>query len=180
MKKREKVILLGKSGSGKDFLMRRLVDKGLKPGIKWTTRPPRIREIQGVNYNFVSEQIFNQFISNDEFLCHQSFTVTPDNREPETWYYGFTKTDFEQSQVIIMTPEEFKSVPDSQRKDCFVVYLDIPREIRQNRLMNRRDKNDSILRRLDADDEDFKSFKDYDLRITDPEFDADDVYDLME
>jgi len=27
---------------------------------------------------------------------------------------------------------------------------------------------------------DFKDFKDYDLKITDPEFTADDVYDLMD
>ena len=37
MIKSEKIILLGKSGSGKDFLMRKLVEKGLEPGIKWTT-----------------------------------------------------------------------------------------------------------------------------------------------
>ena len=40
-------------------------------------------------------------------------------------------------------------------------------------------KNDSIRRRLDADDVDFEYFTDYDLKITDPEFDADGVYDLM-
>ena len=66
------------------------------------------------------------------------------------------------------------------RKGCFVVYLDIDRDIRESRLLGRQDKNDSITRRLDADDIDFGSFKDYDLKITDPEFLADDVYDLMD
>jgi guanylate kinase len=67
-----------------------------------------------------------------------------------------------------------------QRKGCFVVYLDIDRSIRESRLHNREDKNDSIKRRLDADEIDFKDFGDYDLRITDPEFTAEDIWDLMD
>jgi guanylate kinase len=79
-----------------------------------------------------------------------------------------------------MTPGEFENITPEVRKDCFVVYLDIDRSIRESRLFKRQDKNDSITRRLDADEIDFKDFKDYDLRITDPEFTADDVYDLMD
>jgi guanylate kinase len=66
------------------------------------------------------------------------------------------------------------------RKGCFVVYLDIDRGVRESRLLGRQDKNDSITRRLDADDIDFQSYNDYDLKITDPEFSSDDVYDLMD
>ena len=51
---------------------------------------------------------------------------------------------------------------------CFVVYLDIDRSVRESRLLGRQDKNDSITRRLDADDIDFQSYNDYDLKITDP------------
>jgi len=79
-----------------------------------------------------------------------------------------------------MTPDEFSNINPELRKVCFVVYLDIDRIIREYRLFKRRDMNDSITRRLDADEEDFKDFKDYDLKITDPEFTADDVYDLMD
>jgi guanylate kinase len=79
-----------------------------------------------------------------------------------------------------MTPEEFKCIQQEERKGCFVVYLDIPRDVRESRLFRRKDKNDSIKRRLDADDDDFKEFSDYDLKITDPDFTAEDVYDLMD
>jgi guanylate kinase len=61
-----------------------------------------------------------------------------------------------------------------------VVYLDIDRSVRESRLLGRQDKNDSVTRRLDADDIDFQSYNDYDLKITDPEFSSDDVYDLMD
>ena len=79
-----------------------------------------------------------------------------------------------------MTPGEFLNLTPEMRKGCFVVYLDIDRDIRESRLLGRQDKNDSITRRLDADDIDFQSYNDYDLKITDPEFSSDDVYDLMD
>lgn len=178
--KDEKVIILGKSGSGKDFLMRKLVEKGLKGCLKITTRPQRKNEIQGITYNFVSESDFLESINENKFLAYQTFNVTPENKEPETWYYGITLQEFNESQVFIMTPGEFKNLTPEMRKGCFVVYLDIDRGIRESRLFGREDKNDSIKRRLDADDIDFYKFKDYDLKITDPEFSADDVYDLMD
>jgi guanylate kinase len=79
-----------------------------------------------------------------------------------------------------MTPGEFNNLTPEMRKGCFVVYLDIDRRVRESRLLGRQDKNDSISRRLDADDIDFQEYKDYDLKITDHEFSSDDVYDLMD
>ncbi len=178
--KREKLIVLGKSGSGKDFLVRNLVKMGLKPGLKMTTRPMRKHEKHGVTYNFVEDNQFTELINENKFLAYQSFDVTPEGRNPETWYYGLTLQEFSESQIFIMTPGEFSKIDEETRKGCFVVYLDIDRSVRESRLFKREDKNDSIIRRLDADDIDFKEFRDYDLRITDPEFTADDVYDLMD
>ena len=177
--KTEKVIILGKSGSGKDFLMRKLVEKGLTPCLKCTTRPIRKFEKHGVTYNFIEKQEFKQLIKENKFLTYQSFEVTPENSEPETWYYGITLEEFMEKQVLIMTPGELSTLPEDLRKGCFVVYLNIARDVRESRLHRREDKNDSIQRRLDADDIDFSIPIDYDLGITDPDFIADDVYDLM-
>jgi guanylate kinase len=180
MSKKEKLIILAKSGGGKDFLMRRLVDKGLIPCIKWTTRPPRKFEQQGITYNFVDESLFIESINNNNFLAYQTFEVTPEGKDPETWYYGVTNEEFQRAQVFIMTPGEFSKLTPEMRKGCFVVYLDIDRQVRESRLLGRKDKNDSISRRLDADEIDFQYYTDYDLKITDPEFSADDIYDLMD
>lgn len=180
MKKSEKIILLGKSGVGKDYLMRKLIQKGLRGCVKMTTRPARKHEVQGVSYNFVNEQQFAQSIKEDKFLTYQSFNVTPDNREAKTWYYGLTHEEFNQSQVFIMTPAEFSTLSTRNRKDCFVVYLDIDRSIRESRLIKREDQNDSVRRRLDADEIDFIDFKDYDLRIRDHDFTVEDIWDLMD
>ena len=178
--KKEKCVIIGPSGSGKDHLMRKLVERGLKGCLKWTTRPQRKHEKQGITYNFVSDNQFTESINENKFLAYQTFYVTPEGRQPETWHYGVTLEEFNESQVFIMTPGEFNNLTSELRKGCFVVYLDIDRRVRESRLLGRQDKNDSITRRLDADDIDFQEYKDYDLKITDPEFSSDDVYDLMD
>ena len=66
--KREKLIILGKSGSGKDYLMRKLVEKGLKGCLKMTTRPQRKFEKQGITYNFVNDNQFTELIKENKFL----------------------------------------------------------------------------------------------------------------
>lgn len=175
--KTEKLIIIGKSGSGKSFLLRKLIEKDLKPFVKYTTRPKR--KYEESDYNFITESTFMDLITNDKFLTYQSFTVLPVDKDPEIWHYGITKEDFETSQLFIMTPEEFSNLTPELRKQCFVVYLDIDRSVRESRLYNRDDKSDSVNRRLDADDDDFRNFKDYDLKLTDPDFNADDVYDFM-
>jgi len=177
--KHEKCIIIGPSGSGKDFLMRKLVEKGLVAGLKTTTRPQRKFEQQGITYDFISTEKFTNLINENKFFAYQEFIVTPENSDPEKWYYGLTKEEFEKGQVFIMTPGEYSNLLKEDRKRCFVVYLDIDRGIRESRLFKRKDKNDSISRRLDSDDIDFKGLSDYDLRITDPEFTADEVYELM-
>lgn len=178
--KREKVIILGPSGSGKNFLMESLTSFNLKPCVKTTTRPNRTNEVDGVDYHFVSkEQFFNQ-LENNEMLVYQSFIVNPSNLDIDTWYYGITNIEFEISDIVILTPNEYSDILLRYNKDdLFVVYLDIERSVRKERINLRNDKNDSIERRLDADDIDFKQFKEYDLRVTDPDFTSDDIYSLI-
>lgn len=171
IKKTEKMILIGKSGSGKDFLLRKLKELGLKTSVKITTRPKRQGEIDGVSYFFKENDSFEKL----DLIVKQEFK----NDKGDLWKYGILKEDFENSQVFILTPDELSQISSEIRKKCFVVYLDIDRQIRESRIFNRSDSNDSIIRRLDADDIDFKNFSDYDLKITDPEFDAESVLSLM-
>ena len=160
--------------------MRKLIKEGLKGGIKMTTRPMRINEIQNVTYNFSNFEDFQENLNRDNLICYQRFEVTPLNKSPEIWYYGITKEEFDNSQVFIMTPGEISQIDSDIRKKCFVVYLDIDRKTRENRILKRNDNNDSVLRRLDSDELDFRSFIDYDLKITDPEFTATEVLNLMD
>jgi guanylate kinase len=172
--KNEKIILVGKSGSGKDFLLRGLVKMGLKYQPKITTRPIRKSEKQGVEYIFESNEIFENLLKSNQIKTHQHFLINDCD-----WFYAITNENFDNHQLFIMTPHEISCLTEEARKQCFVVYLDICEEVRRKRINRRNDNNDSVNRRIEADNQDFLGFSDYDLRITDPDFEVSMVYDLM-
>jgi len=173
--KSEKIIIVGKSGSGKDWLLRQLQNKGLKSSIKVTTRPQRNGEEDGVNYFFKNNSEFDSLLKENKFIVNQEFF----NDKNELWKYGILLKDFNNSQVFIMTPGEVNQIDSKIREKCFIVYLDIDRLIRENRILHRNDSSDSVKRRLDADEIDFEGFRNYDLKISDPEFEVETVISLM-
>lgn len=175
MIKREKLVISGKSGSGKDFLLRELKKVGLSPSVKITTRPKREFEVEGINYHFKTQDDFKKISESNGLIVSQEFL----NDKGDIWNYGISVEDFSNNQVFIMTPGEISQIDPENRKNCFVVYLDIDRDIRESRLLTRNDLNDSVKRRLNSDELDFLKFTDYDLRITDPYFDTDLILDLM-
>jgi guanylate kinase len=179
--KSEKIIIVGAAASGKDFVINYCVSKGLKRGMKWTTRPPRKGEVDGVDYFFIDEFKFKRMIEGAQFHEWESFDVV-ENGQSATWYYGSTWQDFDDGQVFIKTPSAITKLTREQREQCFIVYLDIPLEVRRNRLierLNNLNDSDSYERRLSGDIRDFDRFMDYDLRIKDPDFDADMILGFM-
>ncbi len=172
--KKEKIIILGQSGSGKDYLRKGLSNLGLRYSPKFTTRPRRDFEKQGEDYEFIDYNLYRDLFKAGKIKTHQSFIINQVN-----WYYGITKDNWDANQMFIMTPHELSQISEEELKGCFVVYLNIDLETRRNRILERNDNNDSIDRRLSADLDDFKDFKRYDLCITDPEFESEWIYDLM-
>ena len=156
-----KLILVGKAAAGKDFLKNRLVAKNFKPGISCTTRLPRHNEEDGVDYHFMTEEQFKAKLDSGEMLEHMIFN---------NWYYGLTKEEFEQADVMIMSKDGLDVLPREYRARCMVIYLDPPRIDRIERLEYRNDPNDSIVRRMNTDDEQFKNFRDFDLRVKNEDF----------
>lgn len=156
-----KLVLVGKAASGKDFLKNRLKKKGFKIGVSHTTRLPRKGERDGIDYHFISEDTFKQMIEEDQFVEYMHFNG---------WYYGQTKEDFKDADVMIMSKDGLDILPEEYRKQCMVIYLDIDRLTRVKRLNDRKDKNDTIVRRLDADEEQFRNFIDFEIKITNPNF----------
>jgi guanylate kinase len=174
MHKNEKIVIVGKSGSGKDHLLRGLLKFELPYSPKLTTRPKRNSETNGIEYNFIGNDQFNSLLENNQIKAYQHFLI-----EGKDWYYAISKENFDENQLFIMTPHEIEILSQEDRKKCFIVYLDISEAVRRKRIQNRSDNNDSIERRIKADDLDFRGFTEYDLKITDPEFDSKEVYELM-
>ena len=60
------------SGAGKTSLVNALIERcgGLQVSVSHTTRPMRPAEKEGVNYHFVSENVFVDMLDRAEFLEH--------------------------------------------------------------------------------------------------------------
>jgi guanylate kinase len=63
------LVLSGPGGVGKSTVAKKLREAGdFWVSVSFTTRTPRINEVEGRDYFFVSDQIFSQMISDDRFL----------------------------------------------------------------------------------------------------------------
>ena len=64
------IVVSGPSGAGKDTICNRVISemKDTKISISMTSREPRGKEVDGVDYYFVSKEEFEERIKNDEFL----------------------------------------------------------------------------------------------------------------
>jgi len=153
-----KIIIVGPGGSGKDFLRKKMVEKGFSYGISFTSRPPRENEKEGVDYFFRDDDFFE--LNKDIFLEIQQFNG---------WYYGISKGEFEEKNIFILDPKGVKSLSKEYRSKSFVIYINPSEEVRVERLKNRNDA-DNVERRLKADREDFFQFLDYDIMIKNEDF----------
>jgi guanylate kinase len=161
-KQKSRIILCGKAASGKDHLRKVLQGRGLTYGVSYTTRPPREGEVDGRDYYFLDESEFQSLI--DEGFFYEYITFNG-------WFYGTSRDQwYNTDDVFIMTPSGVRKIHPSDRKHSFIIYLDMPIEIRRERLKGRNDNNDTIERRIEADERDFDNFTDFDIRITDPNF----------
>ncbi len=68
------LILSGTSGAGKTALKNMLMDKyNIKEVISVTTRKPRLGEIDGVDYKFISRERFTALINTNAFFEYQTY-----------------------------------------------------------------------------------------------------------
>lgn len=160
MVKIKRIIFVGKAASGKTWLAEQLIEMGYKYPLTYTTRPARSGEINGVHYNFINDPRFHEMIAEDLMYEYVEFNG---------WLYGRTKKDFYSGDLMIMTPAGIKQINIDDRRQSYIVYLDITEDIRRERLLERNDA-DNVERRLSADNEDFKNFTNYDYRYNTPDF----------
>jgi guanylate kinase len=159
---KNKIIIVGPGGSGKDFLRRKLESKGWKYGVLYTTRPMRTSEKFGTDYFFINDQQFNDLKETNQLVEASVFA--------HGWQYGTSLDTWENCNLFVMSPNSLRQIKNKfTLKDVFVIYLNTPEDVRRARLASRQDA-DSVERRLQTDREDFDNFLDYDITIVDPSF----------
>ncbi len=162
MPKYKPTILAGKSGSGKDYLLKYMVQKGFTPLVSHTTRPKRANEIDCIDYYFVS---VTEFLANNDFIETRSYD-TELNGEKHTWYYGLSNRELDRNKdkniVTIFDIPGANEFIKNTGIDCNIIYLDVSDEIRKNRAILRGSFCDIEWNRRVLDDA--KKFSDKELK----------------
>ena len=149
------VIIMGKTSSGKDTVVNKLISKhGFRKCVTYTTRPMRDGEKQDITYHFITEDDFKQKIREDFFAEYKSY-----NTEFGVWYYGVALEDVENADdktIIILTPDGYRDVIKKVRNKPKSIYIYANNSTIKERLINRGDDPKEAQRRLEHDNIDFK------------------------
>jgi guanylate kinase len=150
---RKKLIILGKSASGKDTLRKMLSEKGFKISISHTTRPQRSNEIDGADYHFVTLEKF-------EALERELFFI--ESEKFRDWKYGRSREAVEMADLLILTASGVSNLlKHFDRENFYIVETVCPSDKRMERSALRGDDRAEIERRFIADELDFSKLRDF-------------------
>ena len=147
--------IMGKAGSGKDSLMKALIDgnyiSGAKPIIGCTTRPIREYEVDGVNYHYLTNEEFAEQVLNGEMLEATIFNE---------WCYGTSVKNLDENvlNIGVFNPEAIEILKEVKNIDLTIVYIVAGDKTRLLRQLNREENPncDEVVRRFGTDKIDFR------------------------
>ena len=147
------IIIFGKTASGKSRIVDELAKQGYKKIVTTTTRPARKGEVDGVDYNFISEEGFEQLINTRYFAEWKKYDTAEG-----VWYYGSPLDEISRSDnksIVILTPDGYRDIKD-ELDDHVAIYIYANNKTIRSRLSNRGDKKEEADRRIKQDNKDFK------------------------
>lgn len=158
MEKTKIFAIMGKAGSGKDTILRKVMDgysNKFHEIVSCTTRPPREGEQHGVNYYFLSIEEFTEKVLNGDMLEATLFN---------DWHYGTMRTGLSRDKINIgvFNPDGVRALLENDEIDVTVFYVRAGAKQRLLRQLNREENPDvqEIIRRFSADEEDFGDLED--------------------
>ena len=162
-------VISGSSGVGKGTVLKKFMEKhpDFMLSISCTTRKPRVGEVDGVNYFFVTPEEFQNSIDNDKFLEWAEFAG---NR------YGTKKKFIKQcldegKNVILEIDTQGAFQVKKQMPEAVLIFICPPSlEALENRLRGRHTENeDAIQKRLHEVKIELERAKDFDYRVINDE-----------
>lgn len=137
------IIVSGPSGSGKSTVTKLVKDRlNIPLSISATTRQPRVGEIDGKDYFFLTREIFEQKIKNDEFYEYANVHGN---------YYGTLKEVVESNlnkglNVILEIDVQGALIAKKKKKDAILVFFRTKdMETLENRLRNRKTDSEEVI-----------------------------------
>lgn len=154
MNKIKILAIVGKSGSGKDSILKYLRQySGNKFNyiVSSTTRPLREGEVDGIDYHFIEHDDFINLMDNNQIVEMSVF---------RDWCYGTSAKDLSTAKINIggFDPMRIGILADHSSIDLKIVMITATDKERLLRSLNRENDPDvaEIIRRYQADEEDFK------------------------
>lgn len=156
-------VLIGKSASGKDFLMSRVLAEcpHLKRLVSYTTRPKRGDEEDGCEYFFVEETFFEEKRKEGKLIEERIYQT-----RSGSWRYGTIdecESFIGHSYLAIKDPQGAQKLREYYGKEnVVIIHVTVDDGIRLMRAINREltqgtPDYSGICRRFLADEEDFKN-----------------------
>ena len=148
------IALVGKSGAGKDYLMKQMAeDNDYHIIVSSTTRPIRDYEEDGVDYHFLTEKEF----AAARFLETASFN---------NWNYGTRLGDLrlDRTNIGVFNPTGLKSLAaQNDIIDLEIIYVKASAKTRLLRQLHREEDPNvyEIIRRFGTDEADFQDDKSF-------------------
>lgn len=156
------IVLVGTSGSGKSTIEQMIAESGFaKKVISTTTRQPRSYEVDGKDYYFIDEFLFETYLMQDQYLEHSAYTTVNGLAR-----YGINKNDVkldDSNYICVVNPHGLRQIKEKLGQENIVSFL-IKRDDR-SRIISalERDKSSDVLnilkeitRRFEADIKDFE------------------------
>lgn len=177
------LVVSGPSGSGKDTVVGRLIEKHpeIELSVSATTRAPRPGEKEGEAYHYVSKEDFEWFIAENKLLEYASYVGN---------YYGTLKSEvdcriFAGTTCVLVIEVEGAAQIKEIYPECTTVFLMPPSEQElERRLRNRgTETEERIQQRMTRAREEMALAESgvYDFRVVnrDVEQCADEIYRLL-
>lgn len=151
MNKIKIIALFGKSGAGKDFIQKKLMEMyDFHKVVSCTTRPKRDYEKEGKDYFFVDNIEFSKKVLNGDMLEATCF------RE---WFYGTPIQGLDENKINVgvFNIEGIETLSEDSRIEVYPVYITATDKVRLIRQLEREHTPDcaEICRRFQTDEKDF-------------------------
>ncbi len=159
------IVLSGPSGAGKNSVMNAVFPTipNLKYSISVTTRPPRVGEVDEVNYFFRSEQEFDRLVAEDLLLESATFV---DYRYGTPKSFVYDQINAGNAVIMDIDIQGAAQIRKKMPEAVFVFLLPpTPEELSRRLKLRGSDSEEVIKRRLAKSYEEIKHIVDYDYYI---------------
>ncbi|MDA9591493.1 guanylate kinase [Pelagibacteraceae bacterium] len=166
------IVISSPSGAGKTSVCKKLIelDHNLKPSISITTREPRKKEIDGLDYFFTSKKDFDLKIKNNEFLEYADVfnnkygtLISSTNELLDKSYDVLFDIDWQGTQQL-----------SQNNNNILTIFILPPNKEEIERRLRERERESSekiVLERMSKFEDELSHWKEYDYVVTNDNFD---------